>query len=364
MLCRRGQIYAVERWLAAGHPIQTEPQKSQGRWSTALSVAIESEQCDLVRLLLCNGYRLELEKCSPFTHALAHKASDIVDILFAWGADPGRADPYDVITTYDLNLIERFWLAGLDLWTDISVIRALAGSPSIKQLYGLAKRNRVEYRSIQRALDIALVQAVQDRKERGIALCLWAGADPHRKVPSIDDMDHEDPWLQSAICRSIWTSDLRAIALLKPDPGRDDFDQLFSDASSVAMVDFLASISYPPNWSSVIRSQLISAISDVDLFRHRDHVSVIQRIFELGGRLAVMDPEEIRSFRRTRKRISTVGLSRIIKMLKKPDHCDPAIFYGLFGGNQESRRARSLISETAQKINRVSCSPSGSAHDG
>jgi len=61
--CETGRIYAVERWIADGRPLQLAHEDTGWRRTpqTPLAAAIESNQYDLTRLLLCNGYDPELE---------------------------------------------------------------------------------------------------------------------------------------------------------------------------------------------------------------------------------------------------------------------------------------------------------------
>src|SRR5262249_23806579 len=59
-LCRTGQIYAIESWIRSGSPLQAPPAAGRSG-NTALQIAIDARFHDLVLLLLCNGYRLELE---------------------------------------------------------------------------------------------------------------------------------------------------------------------------------------------------------------------------------------------------------------------------------------------------------------
>ncbi len=70
---------------------------------------------DLVLLLLCNGYRTDLELENPIARALRLRSRELLDLLLEWGADPAQVGPDAVLETNDVELIERFWNAGLDL---------------------------------------------------------------------------------------------------------------------------------------------------------------------------------------------------------------------------------------------------------
>jgi hypothetical protein len=53
-------------------------------------VGIDVGDFDLARLLLCNGYRMELEPRSPLNGALESRRWDPVDLLLEWGAERQR----------------------------------------------------------------------------------------------------------------------------------------------------------------------------------------------------------------------------------------------------------------------------------
>jgi hypothetical protein len=84
-------------------------------------------------------------------------------------------------------------------------------------------------------LNIALGYHVREGNERGVNLCLWAGADPHAATPNsrwshTDDEDSEDEgerfigW--SAVEEAASHGQLTILRRLGPDPTRDDFDDL------------------------------------------------------------------------------------------------------------------------------------------
>ncbi len=73
--------------------------------------------------------------------------------------------------------------------------------------------------------------------ERGIALCLWAGADPHAPAPNPSLGIEDDPGAKDEEDRFIgWTAieevaregRLTILKKLGPDPARDNFDHLMS----------------------------------------------------------------------------------------------------------------------------------------
>lgn len=183
-----GYVYDVERWIQGGGPIQALEYKRPRKPAviSPLRTAIRKKNRDLVLLLLCNGYRLDLEPSEPesvLDEALKIRALDILDLLLEWGANPRVVQTYSVIDTYKSDLIDRFWKAGLDFSADPEFASYLAHTVN-KPLYGWLRRNRSD-RRLQDALDVALLEAVSRDEELPARLLLWAGANPHRNVPAI-----------------------------------------------------------------------------------------------------------------------------------------------------------------------------------
>src|SRR5574341_1490908 len=177
-LCVAGRVYDVERWIQEGRPIQalTYRRPKKAAVVSPLRTAIRKKHLDLVLLLLCNGYRLDLEADdgnSVLDEALNVRAFDILDLLLKWGANPMTVRTENVIDTYTTDLIERFWKAGVDYTADPCFVSYLAHTVN-KPLYGWLRRNRSDPR-LQDALDVALLEAVEKDEELPVSLLLWAG---------------------------------------------------------------------------------------------------------------------------------------------------------------------------------------------
>lgn len=116
-LCSAARLYDVERWIQQGRPIQALQYKRPRKPTVVspLRTAVRKNLRDLVLLLLCNGYRLDLEardKNSVLDEALTNRAFDILNLLLEWGAGPTTVCTYNVVNTYKTDLIDRFWKAG------------------------------------------------------------------------------------------------------------------------------------------------------------------------------------------------------------------------------------------------------------
>jgi hypothetical protein len=74
---------------------------------------------------------------------------------------------------------------GVDLTANHEPAEALADHTSNKPLFRFAKRPREHDPGIQKELAIALVHHAGEGNEKGVQLCLWAGADPRASVLSL-----------------------------------------------------------------------------------------------------------------------------------------------------------------------------------
>src|SRR6267378_2950512 len=188
-LCRAGRVYEVERWIHEGRPIQAVTYKTPKKPAveTPLRAAVRTNHRDLVLLLLCNGYRLDLEPQgwdSALNVALGNRAFDLLELLLKWGADPKDVDLGTLFDTYKSDLFARFQDFGIDLTRGHALAQALADHTSNRPLFGFAKRHRESNPKMQTELNIALVHHVSEENEKGVQLCLWAGANPH--TPALD----------------------------------------------------------------------------------------------------------------------------------------------------------------------------------
>jgi hypothetical protein len=149
------------------------------------------------------------------------------------GADLKSADVDTVLNTYNVELYERFRAAGYDLTERHAMGSTLGHGTRNRPLLGFVKRHRTEDPKIQTELNIAIGYHVREGNERGVSLCLWAGADPHSPAPNVelsisenaDPEDEEEGFIGwSAIEEAASHGHLSILTRLGPDPARDDFD--------------------------------------------------------------------------------------------------------------------------------------------
>jgi hypothetical protein len=334
-LCQRGKLYAVERWIADGRPLQATKYyvKGQPQFDSPLAVAMESKQHDLVLLLLCNGYQTELELENPLGRALRLRSRELLELFLTWGTDPARVDADTVLETNDVELIERFWTAGLDVTADDRLAWALS-SPTTKPICGWSKRHREDPR-VARALVLALVQVIWNRRERAAHLLVWAGADAHVRVPILewkgagsDNDDDEDTY--TAVEMAVDRGQGKLLRILKPDPQVDDFGRLYANVCDPETVDFLMRIKAPEDWSAAIRRNVWWITYDAFDDRSDDNRWCLERIAHYGGRLTTMEPRRIQDLRRDILRKRHSDRQRwLLSWLGNPRFCDPSVYDGL-----------------------------------
>lgn len=298
------------------------------RFKSPLTIALEAGNHSLVLLLLCNGYDPNLERYCPLDLALRERRFDLVDLLLEWGTDPHQVDLSDLFDTYNSKLFERFRDLGVDLTAGHELAAALAYYTSNKPLYGFAKRHRRTDSKIQRELDIALGHQAWKGNERGVALCLWAGADPHAPAPDLrygPDFDEEDDEEEyrflgfTAINEACRAGNVEILDQLGPDPVKDDFEELYRVAGSGAIVEHLARLAPPREIGALLQAHLSWFPFRNSEWRTCD---VIERIFEIGVRWEPESKEEIAAVRHVlRARTSDELFVDVMKLLAKNTYC-------------------------------------------
>lgn len=344
-LCRQHRLYEVEEWIRAGRPLQLAAEVSvKGRhWTSALEIGLQAQNQALVLLLLCNGYDLELERACPLDLALRVRRWDLVELLLEWGADPHRVCLADLFDTYRLELFDRFTHIGVDLTAGHELATALAHHPGNKPLFGFAKRHRMTNPKIQTELDMALAyHAGRDGNEKGVQLCLWAGADPHAQAPSLrylDLADEEDAGT-CAVEEACRAGHSRILAKLRPDPSRADFDVLYACAPNAAVVELLARIATPKRVGHVIRLQAYWMQNRI--FGGGRSADVLRAFFRAGIRWREATEEEITETRRALLRMRDETFVDVLKLLADGDHCAPSILHSLARSSSMRKRLRAV----------------------
>jgi len=330
--CRTGRISDVAAWIEAEKPLQIDP-AARGRRprATALTVAIESGQHDLVHLLLAGGCRPEFEPCSPLDLVLRDRRWDLLDLLLDAGADPCCVDPDAVFDTYSREVMERFLALGADLTGDGAMAAALAHGARNRPLYGFVK-NHTDDPGIQREVDIALGYAIGRKNDKAISLCLWAGANPRSSVPIMGGRyEPSDDWTMTAFERAIWEKTPEYLSKLGFDPESDDVEPLYEVAYNVSEVEALARIRVPADWHPISERILDGVLFGLELAPHSHWGAKwdIERVFRAGGRLRGLSDLTLRRLRKHLKAFERGEARRWLRLLER--NSESSAFLGLIG---------------------------------
>lgn len=336
-LCRAGRLYEVEEWIRSGRPLQLDAHSGPGRrkFVSALELALESGNHSLALLLLSNGIDPNIAPASPLDIALRVRRWDLVDLLLEWGADPHRVDLSEVFGSYRLDLYQRFWDLGVNLTEGHALAEFLIEHQGAKPAFGFAKRHRTDPR-IQRELNVALAYHAGAGNEKGVALCLWAGADSHapactlrfgrRCVHTIpaderEDKDDEEP-LWSPIDEAVRAGDVAILKRLKPDPALDDLDELYGWARDRYVIDYLMGIAPPIDPNRVLQHRLWRIGWFDDDWRAMD---TLKALFEAGLRWTNPSKEAAAGMRHILLHLGDAAFMEVVALLAQGDHCAPEI---------------------------------------
>jgi ankyrin repeat protein len=323
-LCGSGRLYDVERWIQTGRPLQLAVGATERRrQGTALEIALERQDQALILLLVANGYDLTLEPKNPLDTVLSMRRRDLLDLLLAWGGDPRAVCVDTLLETYDSQLFERFRGLGLDLTRDHAIAHALGDHTSNKPLFGFVKRHRGDDPKMQEALDIALAHHAGEGHEKGVMLCVWAGANPHTKVPwlrylGFGEVDPEDEDRHSAVEAACSAGNAPILEKLGPNPAVDDFDELYRSAANEKVIAVLLRQNLPTDAGHIVAIQIARA-----QFRFGEYrpVEALRALFAAGVRWQTSPAQEIANARRDLLRCGDYLFADLMKLLAAADHC-------------------------------------------
>lgn len=326
-----GRLYDAEGWVRDGRPLQSDPRSVQQprRRPTPLGIALKAGQLDAVRLLLCNGYRTELEPSSPLNTVLETRRWDLLELLLEWGADPHGADVCRILDTYQTAVFERFQAAGVDLTAGDAMADALAGSTRNRPLYGFARAHRQSNPSIQRALDVGLGVAIRQKNDKAVSLCLWAGANPRRRVARLGGDPAEDEDGLTALEQAVCADAPRYLKKLGFDPAVDDMEPLYRYAWKLETLRFLVAIRPPKDWPPVTMHFLSVLSLSLRLSMYLTGLWEVEQVFALGGRLGALKAHEKRDLRRLLLTLDEYDAKRLFRLLASPAHMERSAFLDL-----------------------------------
>lgn len=218
-LCRAGKLFAVQNWFK-GHRYN-EPERYDCRhWP--IGIAIEKGFHSLVEVLLQNGIPADAR---ALQRAVEVHAPDIVALIFQYGATVNMVEFDYVVYSGNGDIIRMFIDRGADLVTNYPITTGLIRQTRF--FLGIYKSNIKKHPELQFQADMARRHFCDEGSLRGVSLLMWLGANPRAKVPR-EAGENEEYW-ETSLMAAAWKGQLDVIKRLKPDPARDNINQLLHE---------------------------------------------------------------------------------------------------------------------------------------
>lgn len=244
LLCRRGDLFGVQKWIDAGRPIEPGPGKFR---RSPLRVAIETGFLSLVEVLLRAGIE-DAEKTRALRKAMDLGRADIFDLLVRYGADHTILSIEEVIESRRKDLIEWYVQRGVDWEQGYPIAHSLARGQ--REFLGIYMGLRDKVPSAKMQATMALRKHCSEGRMRWVALLLWAGADPRLPVPDVSWPDDEDELLGTALEDAVATGRVEIVQKIGIDPARDNPTELLANCwllEDAQVVELLLAAGADPN---------------------------------------------------------------------------------------------------------------------
>jgi hypothetical protein len=167
-LCRKGRLYGIEKWIAAGKSLDISSATRRGKQRSLLEIAVETGFHSLVELV-AKHETSQSAKAAALGDAASSRRLDLVELLLANGADVKSVPLAEVLLSWEPKLIHFFLDHGAD---------PVAGSPFAERKSPCACLSDLSHRSVLPLVPGApgLSRAMGDRLTKDGAL--WGnGAD-------------------------------------------------------------------------------------------------------------------------------------------------------------------------------------------
>lgn len=234
-LIKTGQLFAVQRWIAEGRPLQppSEVETRHNGQLCPLYQAVRSGFHSLVEVLVRAGGWSQAQLDDAYELATSARRSDIAHLLRDNGATMEAIDFAEVCRSMNQDYMEQALRSGCSPTRENAFARALNGCAAARPLLSFYRRMRSEFPVLDAQASLALAQAARAGKARAAALLAWAGADPFIEVPynlEDDDWDFSDRdncFTTTAAEEAIGSGKVEIIKSLKLKPDAAQADKLF-----------------------------------------------------------------------------------------------------------------------------------------
>lgn len=240
-LVRAGRLFDVQRWIAEGKPtVPPEPY-----WFSPLRVAVETGFHSMVEILLKAGIDQD-EKNTLLNRVVWNSDLNLIRLLVEHGADIHAVDFDSVCSTGNPEIIRFFLDRGMDAVTGNPFSHALKHPK--RPFIGIYLRYRDKIPELKHQVNLALRHHAREGNLKWVSLLLWAGADPHVRLPEIDS--DPDPDLDSTALEAVRAGHQEVINKIGIDPQKADLGRLLVEAclnAAWSLIERLLNLGAPPN---------------------------------------------------------------------------------------------------------------------
>ena len=303
LLCRRGDLFGVQKWIEEGRPIEPGP----GRFRrTPLRVAIETGFLSLVEVLLRAGVD-SAEKTRALRKAMDLGRADIFDLLVRFGADHAAIDFQEVMESRQKGVIEWYVRRGVDWESGYPIAHALARGQ--REFLGIYMGLRDTVPSARLQATMALREHSMNGRARWVALLLWAGADPNLIVPDLDYPEDVE-CMGTALGAAVSRGNFEIVSKIGINPDHADVSELLAKVwllTDTRLVEMLLGAGADPNAVTRIGTPMDGLIGSLawaleGTFGERADVEAAVQSLELaaarGGRCRFRDRGNLSVLRR------------------------------------------------------------------
>jgi|GEM_PF-2441570 hypothetical protein len=327
-LCREGKVFEVDDWFKAGHRPLIKPPHWH-KWP--MGIAIENRNHSLVEVLLRNGIPAD-EKV--LMKAVKHRRPDMIKMMIKYGADINSIPFRKVVEAGNPDVVQIFFDRGADLFKDYPFYRGLIFETKI--WLSFYKRYQPKHPDLQIQLDMALRKGVEKESLKIVSLLMWAGANPRNPVIIPDD---KLTYPMTALEAAASQGNTEIIMILKPDPKKDDFNDLMCQSISKCdfrLVQFWEGMGADMNHSKdgtypgheAVIEALWMASSFSKLSEHYDAFpasDLARTWFASGAKWPIQNEDEIRKVRTCLNELDSYRLRDFIELLLDNEVIPPNI---------------------------------------
>ncbi len=312
--CKAGKLTEVTQWIEEGKPLDPPPAKRRSSRRMPLQIAIEKNFYSLAELLLEGGADPFLNG-NALRYCVTKSRPDIAGLLLEQGVPAESVDFVYVCEMGNPEIIRLFLERGVDPTTDFAFYHAIVGMT--KPALGIYKEWEATFPALKKLLNAALLHFVNEERARGVALCLWAGAEPAEPAIDVESSGKEE-WREFPLVAAAWKGNLEILKALHPERHPDLLGEVLqSSRRRKSVIDYLLKLGAPlnekPNGGSAL---LDRTICDLGWFINKDVVETLDMIRYLVGKGAKWIPDEPGDFRSIRSNFKNLTGPQIVEFVR------------------------------------------------